>query len=71
MFGAVLGSQLFSGFLIGWMIEHPTKSNSKNPKTLDVYSTLNVKNPKKLIFYWIFIGLLWIEIKKIQSNSII
>jgi hypothetical protein len=63
----VLGSQIFSGFWIGWMIEHPTKSNSKNPKNLDFQhtfniknpimldfqSTFNVKNPKKLDF-WIF-----------------
>jgi hypothetical protein len=38
----VLGSQFFSGFWIGWMIEHPTKSNSENPKKLDVQSTFNV-----------------------------
>jgi hypothetical protein len=30
-----LGSQLFSGFRIGWMIEHPIKSKSKNPIKLD------------------------------------
>jgi hypothetical protein len=47
---AVLGSQLFSGFWIGWMIEHPTKSSSKNPKKLDVQHTFNVKNPKKMNF---------------------
>jgi hypothetical protein len=53
------------------MIEHPTISNSKNPKKLDVQSmsisnvknsiildiqsTFNVKNPKILDF-WIFVG---------------
>jgi hypothetical protein len=42
--GAVLGSQLFSGFWIGWMIEHPTNSNSENPKKLDFQHTFNVKN---------------------------
>jgi hypothetical protein len=41
---AVLGSQLISGFWIGWMIEHPTKTNSKNSKRLDVQSTFNAKN---------------------------
>jgi hypothetical protein len=50
----VLGSQLFSRFWIGWMIEHPTKSNSKNPKKLDIQSTFNVKNPKKL-YLWIVV----------------
>jgi hypothetical protein len=35
----VLGSQLCSGFWIGWMIEHPTKSNFKNPKKLDIQHT--------------------------------
>jgi hypothetical protein len=29
-----LGSQLISGFWIGWMIEHSNKFNSKNPKKL-------------------------------------
>jgi hypothetical protein len=57
----VLGSQLFSGFWIEWMIEHPTKSNSKNLKKLDLQYTFNVKNPKKLDF-WIF---------SVQSNPII
>jgi hypothetical protein len=39
------------------MIEHPIKSNSKNPKKLDVQYTFNVKNPKKL-YFWIFVGYL-------------
>jgi hypothetical protein len=43
---SVLGSQIFSGFWIGWIIENPTKSDSKSSKNLDVRSTLNVKNPK-------------------------
>jgi hypothetical protein len=62
---AVLESQLFSGFWIGWMIEHPTISNSKNPKKLDVqsnFSLLQCQKSKKvgfsLDFYWInWIGL--------------
>jgi propionyl-CoA carboxylase beta chain len=33
-----LNSQLFSGFWIGWMIEHPTKSNFKNPKKFDFWA---------------------------------
>jgi hypothetical protein len=55
----VLESQLFSGFWIGWMIEHPAKSNSEIPKMLHFQSTFNVKNPKNWIFgflldfYWI------------------
>jgi hypothetical protein len=44
--GPVLESQLFSGFLIEWMIEHPTKSNSKNLKKLDFWYFL-------LDFCWI------------------
>jgi hypothetical protein len=60
---SVLGSQLFSVFWIGWMIEHPTKSTSKSSK----------KKSKKV---WIFgflldlnwiIGLNWIFL--IQSNN--
>jgi hypothetical protein len=71
---SVLGSQLFSGFWIGKMIEHSTKSNSKNPKKLDVQSIFNVKNPKKLDFE-IFVGFLldfWVGSKQknpIQSNN--
>jgi hypothetical protein len=78
----VLGSQLFSGFWIGWMIEHPTKSNSENPRKLDFQSKFIVKNPIMLDFqstfivinpknldFWIFVELLdRIELKK--SNPI-
>jgi hypothetical protein len=32
------------------MIEHPTKSNSKNSKKLDFQHTFNVKNPIMLDF---------------------
>jgi hypothetical protein len=41
----VLGSQLFSGFWIGWIIEYPTKTNYTNPKKLDFQHTFNAKNP--------------------------
>jgi hypothetical protein len=42
-------SQLFSGFWIGWIVEHPTKSYSKISKKLDVQPMFNVKNP--IMFY--------------------
>jgi hypothetical protein len=48
----VLKSLLFSGFWIGWLIEHPTKSNSINPKKVGF-----------LDLCWI-IGLDWIGLKK-------
>jgi hypothetical protein len=65
---SILGSQqLFSGFWNGWMIEHPTKTNSKNPIILDVKSTLKVKNPKKLDF-WIGFDFL-VQFNSIQSKN--
>jgi hypothetical protein len=40
------------------MIEHPTKSKSKNTKKLDFQFTFDVKNPKEndiaWFFFWIF-----------------
>jgi hypothetical protein len=50
----------FSGFWIGWMIEHPTKSKSKNPKK--VRCSIHVKSKKSKSF-WIFVRLFdWIGI---------
>jgi hypothetical protein len=44
------------------MIENPTKSNSKNPKKLDVQCQKS-KKVRFLDFCWICVGLLdWIEL---------
>jgi hypothetical protein len=51
MCSSILGSQFFSGFWIGLLIEHPTKSNSKQCK--------NTKKIKLFVdFCWVFVGLL-------------
>jgi hypothetical protein len=62
-----LESQFFSGFWIGWMIEHPTKSNPGNPKEFDVQCQ---KSEKVGFYFRIFVELLdWIGIFKFNPTQ--